>query len=126
MPRPSPTITPKVARTMPRRQLPAGSVLLSAFVPSRLPSPPPTRSGALLLAGNSTVNGEPRGDTGDSAGGGPLPANGGIRSACGEAAESQRTFSNGNFDEKWIALANSGHCHYGMAHGFHRVGLKRF
>jgi hypothetical protein len=36
------------------------------------------------------------------------------------------TFSNGDFCEKRIELAKSVHWHYGMAHGFHRVGLKLF
>jgi hypothetical protein len=41
-------------------------------------------------------------------------------------AEIAGKFSNGNSYEKRIGLAKSEHWHYGMAHGFHRVGLKTF
>jgi len=58
----------------------------------------------LLLAGNSTVNATDKGGTGDSADGTPLPANGGIGSAC-DGRESRRTFSNGDSYEKRIELA---------------------
>jgi hypothetical protein len=35
-------------------------------------------------------------------------------------------FPTANFCEKRIELAKSMHCHYGMAHGFHRVGSRIF
>jgi hypothetical protein len=80
----------------------------------------------LLLAGNSTVNATDQGGTGDSADATPLPANGGMGSACdGRMGIAAEVFYR-DLCEKRIELAKSVYWHYGMGHGFHRVGRKLF